>query len=198
MSSPFVKRKKKKRSKSDNLDPNKMSKMRRKKRDGTTSINSIGSFPKKDQSTISSTQTPNGKNKIVDIGEDLFSLNSHQKNPVLYPSSLKKYVKGRKVSLSPMQMAEVGSTFNQKKNVPSFGSRMMNGNFLENNLEKKKKKFTFDQIVGSDDSLENKPGILRWDDYSFRNKNENFKLEKKRVKKKVGFFENNCIYFYLN
>ena len=129
---------------------------------------------------------------MVDIGKDLFSLNSHQKNPVLYPSTLKKFVKGRKVTLSPIQMAQVGKAFNGTGGkVVSFDQRMKGDRSRKssNNESKSINNFDFEGIIDSSQPKQTARGILRWDDFTFSNKHMNYKEEKKRIKKKVKNFK---------
>ena len=99
----------------------------------------------------------------------LMSLNIKEKNPIIFPSAMKKYIKGRKMTLSPNDVSKLKNS--GKKEVVSFDDRM-------NDSTKK----TFNDFdVNSNVNF--KKGILRWDTLSFSNKNIIFKQELKNIKK---------------
>lgn len=183
-----MKRKKKQRSKSSS----EFKRQTRKRKRSIPDLKSVSSYPKNEQSTSSSHTPPTKGHQMVNIGQDLFSLNSHQKNPVIYPSTLKKFVKGRKVTLSPMQMAQVGRAFNGTgRKVVSFDQRMKGDGSRKSSKGESKSisGFDFEGIIDSSHARQTARGILRWDDFTFSNKQLNFKEEKKRIKKKVKNFK---------
>jgi hypothetical protein len=115
-------------------------------------------------------ETP--KMKLTPKDETLMTLNSTEKNPIIFPSTLKQYVHKKKMLLSPVELSKL--SFGKNRKVTSFDDRLK----MEGNSEKTQFNFTGSLAYP-------KRGILRWDDYSFMNKDSIFKEELKNIKKEL-------------
>jgi hypothetical protein len=124
-------------------------------------LNSLSTCQSKDEKKSNKPQI------LKDSG--LLTLNSEEKNPIIFPSTLKKFMTKRKMTLSPNEISKLDAI--GKKNIVSFDDRL-------NSSRKKSLNMT------SMASLNSK-GSLRWDDYSFTNKQSISKQELKNIKKKI-------------
>jgi hypothetical protein len=100
--------------------------------------------------------------------ETLMTLNSTEKNPIIFPSTLKNYIHKKKVLLSPQDLSRF--SMDMKKQVASFDDRLKERN--RSGLIKNRTSLNYPSR-----------GILRWDDFSFTNKDSIFKAERKNIKK---------------
>lgn len=99
----------------------------------------------------------------------LTTLNSKEKNPIIYPSELKKYIKKNKLTLSPNDLSKMALP--NKKGIASFDDRLNNSS--KKSLKRENKSaFEF-----------GRRSILRWDSLSFSNKDSILQAELKNVKK---------------
>ena len=121
--------------------------------------------PKKKNLTKSTKKTPQ-KQSLRD--NTLMTLNSTEKNPIIFPSALKKFVHKKKILLSPIELSKLSIKMN--KNVTSFDDRLNT-------------KFNFDGTAKELNSSHSLQGILRWDNKSFMNKDITSKAELKNIKK---------------
>jgi PBP1b-binding outer membrane lipoprotein LpoB len=129
--------------------------------------------PKKDTLQIKESKSKNSKKtpkKQTLKNETLMTLNSTEKNPIIFPSTLKNYIHKKQVLLSPQELSKL--SINMSNKIASFDDRL-----------KVKSKVETQKIISS----MNYPskGILRWDDFSFTNKDSVFKAERKNIKKKL-------------
>jgi hypothetical protein len=123
--------------------------------------NSLSTCHSKEEKKTKEAQT------LKDSG--LLTLNSKEKNPIIFPSSLKKYMTKRKMTLSPGDISKLNSF--AKKNVVSFDDRL-------NSSRKKSLNTNKTSIAEIKDR-----GSLRWDDFTFTNKKQISKEELKNIKK---------------
>ena len=107
--------------------------------------------------------------KLKDSG--LMVLNSTEKNPIIFPSSLEKFVKNRKMTISPQQLSKM--SMSKSKNVVSFDDRLN-----ESNKKRFRNRAKSMSVIGQ-------RSILRWDSYSFLNKKSVAKQELKNIKKAI-------------
>jgi hypothetical protein len=107
------------------------------------------------------------KNSLKD--PNLITTGRFVKNPVIYPSDFKKFVKNNKLTLSPNDFNKMSSK--KHRTIASFDDRL---NLSNKKSLKEKAKSMFE--------LRNKP-ILRWDNLTFVNKNNILKQELKNIKK---------------
>lgn len=153
MSNPFLKNKKKTRKYGDTSISTPKDSIKVKRKGSTTSTSKVLS-------------------KLTPKDETLMTLNSTEKNPIIFPSTLKQYVHKKKILLSPIELSKLSLGKNRK--VTSFDDRLKVDSHTETNL------FKFSQTMEKP-----KKGILRWDKYSFVNKDSIYKAELKNIKKEL-------------
>lgn len=125
-------------------------------------------FPDSSPKPKSSKSTQKSLKKLTPQNEGLMTLNSTEKNPIIYPSTLKNFVHKRRILLSPQELSRLSMNMNKK--VTSFDDRLR----------------TKSEGSGSYNEMGNpKKGILRWDDFSFMNKESISTAEIKNIKKKL-------------
>lgn len=119
--------------------------------------------------TATPSATKNTPAKQTPRDETLMTLNSTEKNPIIYPATLKNFVHKRKILLSPAELSRLST---KHRNVASFDDRL-------NGRPKSKSE------GGYDGAGRPRRGILRWDDHSFMNKESISTAELKNIKKKL-------------
>ena len=126
------------------------------------------SYQDKRKNSKSLSDNPKSASKKKSVrDENLKSLNSKEKNPIIFPKNMKDYLKKKnKIKMmSPDRWGLLGGPVNQK-NIKTFDERLEKVSKSKGHLKLK--------------------GILRWDDLSFGNKDSIFEKEGNIIKKKLN------------